>query len=140
MKLAIKIMIGINDLWMIMMLFLSLEIYFSPPGLHYLVIAYSALCILILTTIRLIVLKMNGRKSLIDYFPFLTFFFITVNLFFETENNVIPIILASISCLLMLFVAYDFWKPQNIGHSLVDKTIKYFSVDLESKGWIEKKK
>lgn len=144
MKLATKIIIGIIDTGMILLLILVLYILFTPIGFYYLVILYSGLGVVLLNTVRLIIMIKNGRKSIIFYFPYLTIFFITFYAFFGYENYLMARLLAIINCLLILFVAYDLWQPNNLGHLMINKMtnkiIEYFSVDLESKGWTENKK
>ena len=139
MKLVLKIIIGTLDTGMIILLLSVLYVLSTPPGLHYLVILYSGFGVIVLNTVRLAILTKNGRRSVIFYLPYLTILFAGLNPFLEPEYHTLASLLAVVNCLLMFYVAYDFWQPNNLGSSIINRTINYFSVDLETKGWTERK-
>lgn len=118
----------------------AFNIYLTPPGLHYLAIIYSAFGILILNSIRLISLPKRNRNSIIPYLPYLTAILISFNTIFATEQLFIAQILTGISLLITLFVGIDLWQSDNIGRITINRIIKYFSVDMEAKGWLPKEK
>lgn len=140
MKLGIKLIIGLIDIGLIYLICLSLYIYFTPAGLHYLVVLYSGLGVIILNTIRLIILIKNGRRSVINYIPYLTVPLTIFSALFSIESSLFGIGLSTLSLLLIVFTSYSFWIPNNLGSTMIDRTIKYFSIDLEAKGWADKKK
>ncbi|MBT0810083.1 hypothetical protein KIH41_02160 [Litoribacter ruber] len=127
------------DAVMILLLIMTIYITFTPPGLHYLMIIYSAVVMLFLNFIRLLMMIKKGRKSVVIFFPFITVVMIFISAILSPDKDLLARILASISCLIMLFVAFDFYKPNNIIHMNIDKVIKYFSVDFESQGWDKNK-
>jgi len=120
---------------MLFLILSALYIYFTPPGLHYLAILYSAIGILIMNSIRLLILQRVNRKSIIPYLPYVTIILIIFNTLFATEQLIMARILASISVLIISFVALDLWLPNNIGRLTIYRIIKYFSVDMKAKGW-----
>jgi hypothetical protein len=138
MKSGIKLIIALLDIGMILLLIVALDVTFSPSGLHYLAIVFSAIGVLFLNLIRLLIVIRNGRKSIINYFPFITVILIFIGAILSPEYNLLARIFTGFSCFLMAFVAFDFWHPQNLIHSTIDKIIKYFSVDFEAKGWAPK--
>ena len=139
MKTGSKIIIATLDTGMILLLLFVLYILSTPPGLHYLAILYSGFGVVVLNTVRLIILTKNGRRSVMSYLPYLTILFTGINPFLEPDYHIMASLLAIVNCLLMFYVAYDFWQSDNLGSSIINRTINYFSVDLETKGWTERK-
>ncbi|AHM59098.1 hypothetical protein D770_04190 [Flammeovirgaceae bacterium 311] len=136
MKSSVKLIIGLMDISMIYLICYSLYILFTPSGLHYLVILYSGLVILISNTIRIIILIKNGRRLLINYITYLAVPLIMIS---SLGSPIIGRGLCIVSLLMISFTTYSFWRPNNLGTTIIDRTIKYFSVDFEAKGWAEKK-
>lgn len=135
-----KIFISIIDFGMLAFCITAFYIYMTPPGLHYLVILYSAFGILILNSIRLLFLKKQNRNSIIPFLPYLTVVLISFNSLFATEQYVMARVLTGISLLINIFVGIDLWQSNNIGRITINRIIKYFSVDMEAKGWVPKEK
>ena len=138
MNLKAKVAIGLIDTAIILLLFLSLYIVFTPPGLHYLLIPYSAFGILVLNSVRLLII-LNNQKSVAHFLPYITTLLVVIGALVAPEHYLLMQVLIALNCLILLFIAYDFWQPNNIGRTVGSKVIGFFKVDLKAKGWVEKK-